>query len=116
MPCVSINFIVLLIHSALPTQNQFPTLANFAQGLPVQQEACDGGVPTAGGSVSGHEGQAGGSKASPEGEAGAAGQHGAAVWTQAGRRCRLDLVQREQCMLSLAACSCVRPFIAPVVI
>lgn len=79
LPRVSISFTVLLIRPALPTQNQSPTLTNFAQGLPVQQEACHGGVSTAGGSVSGHEGQAGGSKGSPAGEAGAAGQHRAAV-------------------------------------
>lgn len=110
LPCVSISSIVLLIPYALPTQNQFPTLANSAQGLPVQQEACHGGVPAAGGPVSGHEGQAGGSKGSPEGEAGSAGQQRAAVCSG------VQVSQRHERMLSLAACSCAPPFIASVVV
>lgn len=73
-------------------------------------------MPTAGGSVSGHESQAGGSKDPPEGEAGPAGHQRAAVCSEDGPRCRLTLFQHKQCMLSLAVRSCMCPFIAPVII
>lgn len=73
------------------------------QGLPVQQETCDGRVPAAGRPDSGPESQAGGSEASSERETGPAGLQGSSLCSESGHGYCLTFIQHEQRMFSLTA-------------
>lgn len=70
------------------------------QGLPVQQETCNGGLQTAGRSVSGHKSQVGGSEAPSEGETGPTGFQRTSHRSEDGRRHRFTFIHHKQCMFS----------------